>query len=187
MLKPMLLTQADEIPKGEDWLYETKYDGFRCMIEWIENPVLVSRNGKILNPQFPEIIDFLVEIKDRIRSFLPLQLDSELVFLTNNFQSNFSVVQTRSRMSSQNSINKHAMEFPCHLVVFDLLQLEGESQTSYKLTERKDKLQRLCKAARLPTSINNEDINRIQIIDVFNDNNELWNKLVINNGEGVIA
>lgn len=183
----MLLTQADEIPKGEDWLYETKYDGFRCMIEWVEKPVLVSRNGKVLNPQFPEIIDFLVEIKDRISPFLPLQLDGELVFLTNNFQSNFSVVQTRSRMSSKNSINKHAMEFPCHVVVFDLLQFKGESQTNYKLTERKDKLQRLFKAAMLPTSINNENINRIQIIDVFNDNDELWNKLVINNGEGAIA
>lgn len=97
-LKPMLLTAATEIPVGEDWLYEAKYDGFRCMLIWNrgdEEPTLISRNGNILNQKFPEIIDFCLEIKERIKSFLPLTLDGELVFLANNFQSNFSVVQTR--------------------------------------------------------------------------------------------
>ena len=88
----MLLTQAEEIPKGNDWIYETKYDGFRCLLEWVDEPALISRDGKNLNQQFPEIIDFLQGIKDKIRAYLPLQLDGELVFLTNNFKSEFSVI-----------------------------------------------------------------------------------------------
>ncbi|HWI47188.1 MAG TPA: DNA ligase D [Rummeliibacillus sp.] len=186
-MKPMLLTPAMEIPQGEEWLYETKYDGFRCMLEWDEEPVLISRNGKVLNPNFPEIIDFLNEIKEKISGFLPLQLDCELVFLTNNFQSIFSVVQSRGRMRSQDSIKKHAKEFPCHLVVFDLMQLKGKNQTQLQLTDRKDMLQKVFKTATLPTSINYEDINRLQVIDVFLNSMELWNKIVINNGEGLIA
>ncbi|WP_102691477.1 DNA ligase D [Rummeliibacillus pycnus] len=186
-MKPMLLTLAMEIPQGQEWLYETKYDGFRCMLEWDEEPILISRNGKVLNRQFPEIMDDLMDKKESISPFLPLKLDGELVFLTNNFQSNFSVVQTRGRMRSQESIQKHTLTFPCHLVVFDLLELKGESQTNLNLTERKDKLQTLSKAIRMPISINYEDFNRLQLIDVFHDDQELWNKIIIHNGEGLIA
>ena len=43
----MLLTQAEEIPKGNDWIYETKYDGFRCLLAWVDEPALISRMEKI--------------------------------------------------------------------------------------------------------------------------------------------
>lgn len=76
----MLLTASTEIPIGEDWLYEAKYDGFRCMLIWDEEPTLISRNGYILNHNFPEIIDFCLEIKEQIKSFIPLTLDGEIVF-----------------------------------------------------------------------------------------------------------
>lgn len=187
MLKPMLLTQADEIPKGEEWIYETKYDGFRCLVEWGEEPILISRNGKVLNPHFPEIIYFLTGIKERIRPFLPIRLDGELVFLTNNFQSDFSVVQLRGRLRSQNSIKKHSMDLPCQLVVFDLLQLKGEDVRNLPLIERKDELQKLFNKVNLPLSVNQEDPNCLQMIDVFHQHKKLWNKVMTNNGEGIIA
>lgn len=186
----MLLTAATEIPVGEDWLYEAKYDGFRCMLIWNrgdEEPTLISRNGNILNQKFPEIIDFCLEIKERIKSFLPLTLDGELVFLANNFQSNFSVVQTRGRMRSHNTIKKHVEKFPCHFVVFDCLENEGKSQTNSYFIKRKDVLQKLFETLSLPTSINYEDINRLQAIDVFSDSNKLWKNILVSNGEGIIA
>src|SRR5688572_2624391 len=108
----MLLTAATDIPKGKDWLYEAKYDGFRCILEWNDTPILMSRNGKVLNQMFPEIISFCLEIHEKISSFLPLRLDGELVCLTNNFQSNFSMVQLRGRMRNENVIKKHVQEFP---------------------------------------------------------------------------
>ena len=91
----MLLTNATEIPVGKNWLYETKYDGFRCILEWENEPILKSRNGKILNQMFPEIINFCHEIQERISPYLPLTLDGELVYLTNNFQSEFSRSSTK--------------------------------------------------------------------------------------------
>ena len=183
----MLLTQAEEIPKGNDWIYEIKYDGFRCLLAWVDEPALISRDGKNLNQQFPEIIDFLQGIKDKIRAYLPLQLDGELVFLTNNFKSEFSVIQLRGRMRSQSSIKKHAVEFPCHFAAFDVLQLKGENLANLELIKRKELLQKFGKGAELPTSIHYENQVRLQIIDVFLNAGELWEKIKIHNGEGLIS
>ena len=33
-MKPMLLTPANELPIGDEWIYEVKYDGFRCILFW---------------------------------------------------------------------------------------------------------------------------------------------------------
>lgn len=95
LLKPMLLTEALDIPEGDEWLYETKYDGFRCLLEWVEQPMLISRNGNNLNHLFPEIIAFCQHISDQVRPFLPLLLDGELVYLINNYKSEFSIVQKK--------------------------------------------------------------------------------------------
>ncbi|MGE7624537.1 DNA ligase D [Viridibacillus sp. NPDC096237] len=186
-MKPMLITAATEIPQGDEWLYEAKYDGFRCELEWENEPILKSRNGNILNQKFPEIINYCLEIKEQINSFLPLTLDGELVFLTNNFQSNFSVVQMRGRMRCQNTINKHADAFSCHYVVFDCLKYKGKSQTNSYLKKRKEVLQKLFEMLNLPTSINYQDVNRIQSIDVFQNSKLLWKEILISSGEGIIA
>ena len=83
-MKPMLLTEANEIPLGDDWLYETKYDGFRCLLLWDEQPMLISRNGRNLNHSFPEIIEYCHQIYASIKAFLPLTFDGELVYLSNS-------------------------------------------------------------------------------------------------------
>lgn len=183
----MLLTAATDIPKGKDWLYEAKYDGFRCILEWNETPFLMSRNGKVLNQMFPEIISFCHEIQEQISAFLPLRLDGELVYLTNDFQSNFSIVQIRGRMRNENVIMNHVQEFPCHYIVFDILEINGKSQTELSITKRKQKLKKIFQKITLPISINHENINRIQAIDVFKVNEELWNNIVVSNGEGIVA
>lgn len=187
-MKPMLLTAATDIPIGKEWIYEPKYDGFRCLMEWEEDiPILKSRNGKILNLMFPEILSFCETILEEIRPFLPLSLDGELVYLTNDFNSNFSIVQVRGRMRKENVIRNHAQEFPCHYVVFDLLTNKGKSLTDASILERKKQLNLFCKATQLPISIKADAINRIQAIDVFTNHEQLWNKLVVSNGEGIVA
>lgn len=184
----MLLTDSTDIPKGDEWLYETKYDGFRCTLEWVEEvPILKSRNDNELNKMFPEIIDFCIGLFDRIKVHLPLFLDGELVYLTNNFQSNFSVVQQRGRMRNADVILKHAKTFPCHYVVFDLLKHKGEVQDSRYLTTRKQLLEKVLSGMGLPGSVNYEDTKRIQAIDIFEYSEELWSEIKVSNGEGIIA
>lgn len=183
----MLLTDTAEIPKGEEWLYETKYDGFRCILEWENEPVLKSRNGKILNQMFPEIIDFCSSIYEQIKLYLPLALDGELAYLINNFRSDFSVVQTRERMRNPDSIAAHLNNFPCHYVVFDILKYKGEVKTNRHLTTRKQLLAKLFTVIGLPITINYLDTKGIQAINEYEDSKSLWNAIKVSNGEGIIA
>ncbi len=184
----MLLTATTDVPLGKDWLYEAKYDGFRCMIEWEKDiPTLMSRNGKVLNQMFPEILSFCETILEQIRPFLPLSLDGELVYLTNDFKSDFSTVQLRGRMRKESVITQHVKEFPCHYVVFDFLTYKGESLTELSIIKRKMKLENIFQTLKLPTSIKAENQYRIQAIDVFTNHEQLWNKILVSNGEGIVA
>lgn len=187
-MKPMLLTEAIEPPNGEEWFYEAKYDGFRCIIQWTEEePILISRNGNVLNQLFPEIIAYCKDLYKKIKAYLPLTFDGELVFLMNNYKSEFSIVQQRGRMQNKEVIAAHAKSFPCHYVVFDLLQFKGESQANRYLKTRKQQLTTLFTKLKLSTTINYEDNRRLQAIDVFEDTSAIWHLITTYNGEGLIA
>ncbi|TDL31314.1 DNA ligase D [Jeotgalibacillus sp. S-D1] len=187
-MKPMLLTPASDLPQGNEWIYEIKYDGFRCLILWEERtPKLISRNEKPLNKMFPEIVQFCEDLYDEIIPHLPLLLDGEIVHLINSYQSNFSVVQTRGRMSSKSVIQDHMNNFPCHFVIFDLLTVNGESLMESTLSKRKEQLKKLFKALSLPLQVDYLDTNKLQAIDHFKKRDDAWNKTVSANGEGIIA
>ncbi|WP_367183430.1 hypothetical protein [Sporosarcina sp.] len=87
----MLLTEITELPEGSDWLYEVKYDGFRCLLHWTETEILIySRNERILNDRFPEIMEFCESIRENVSPHLPLLLDGEIVHLLNDTEVNFA-------------------------------------------------------------------------------------------------
>ena len=56
-LKPQLALSRKELPMGEDYVYEIKLDGFRCLAFVDGGEVfLQSRNGKPLGRYFPELV-----------------------------------------------------------------------------------------------------------------------------------
>ena len=187
-MKPMLMTDASVIPTGKEWLYETKYDGFRCILHWTENGVqLFSRNEKLLNDMYPEIIRFCESLGEMITPFLPLTLDGELVHLRNDYRSEFTIVQTRGRMRQKNVIEQHAKAFPCKYIVFDLLAYKKRDQTELPLFKRKESLAKLFEKIGLPLKIDYLNSACIQQIEVFLDAEKIWPLIVTNNGEGIIA
>ncbi len=186
VMKPMLLTEANEIPLGDDWLYETKYDGFRCLLLWDEQPMLISRNGRSLNHSFPEIIEYCHQIYASIKAFLPLTFDGELVYLSNAYKSEFSVVQQRGRMQNQDVIAKHAQAFPMRLLVFDVLTLKGESFSNRYLKTRKEQLAKLGTKVKLP-NVDYEDRRAIQMVQASEESKILWQAIKVYNGEGMVA
>ncbi|GAB0167687.1 DNA ligase D [Lysinibacillus sp. CTST325] len=186
-MKPMLLTEVLETPIGEEWMYETKYDGFRCMLVWDEQPLLISRNGNNLNHLFPEILDFCKSIFNKVKKYLPLTLDGELVYLTNNFNSDFSQVQKRGRMQNKEVIATHAKNFPCHYIAFDLLSYKGESLTNKYLKTRKQQLSKLFTTLKLPATVNYEDPCPLQVISCVEHSEPLWHAIKVYNGEGMVA
>lgn len=186
----MLLTDAPEIPLGDDWLYETKYDGYRSVLIWEkgnQSPILKSRNGNVLNEKFPEIIRYCESIYDKIKAYLPLTFDGEVVSLINNFQSKFSFVQKRGKMTNLKNIESNADTFPCHYIVFDLLRLKGKDKGNSRLTTRKQLLSDFFKRLNLPETVQYSDSRRLQMIDVFEDPHLLRKRVKAHNGEGIIA
>src|SRR4051812_42510556 len=57
-LQPMEARSFEELPSGEGWQYEPKWDGFRCLAFKIgRNVELKGKSGKSLSRYFPEVID----------------------------------------------------------------------------------------------------------------------------------
>ncbi|MDP1392736.1 DNA ligase D [Lysinibacillus capsici] len=185
-MKPMLLSETNDIPSGDEWLFETKYDGFRCLLVWDEEPKLISRNGRHLNHLFPEILAFCQQIYASIQTFLPLTLDGELVYLRNHFKSDFAVVQKRGRMQNQDVIQEHAHSCPFHYLAFDVLTLKGESLQNHYLKTRKEQLGKLATKFKWP-SVNYENPTPIQVIRGSEEHESLWQSIKLYNGEGIVA
>ncbi len=80
-LKPMEAEPVDDLPKG-NWLYEPKYDGFRCLAFRNGDKVdLQSKKQKSLNRFFPEVAAGLARLKaDRF------VLDGELIIPGQSFE-----------------------------------------------------------------------------------------------------
>ena len=128
--KVQLATLAKRIPKGKDWWFEIKYDGYR-ILSYVEsgNTKLLSRNGSDYTKKFPLISQDLKNLKDS------LVLDGEIVVFDENGRSDFSLLQE--------SIKKHKNNF--RYVVFDILAIDGEDLRDKMLKERRIILENLSK------------------------------------------
>jgi len=131
---PMKPTLASDLPKGGDWLYEIKFDGYRVIA--VKNGTetrLFSRNEKDVTATFPEIVEAV--------SRLPVDqviIDGEAVALTKNGISSFQLLQNRGNAGLQRP--------PIYCYAFDLLHLEGRDTTGLPLTERKALLEELLRS-----------------------------------------
>ncbi|MUK89596.1 DNA ligase D [Ornithinibacillus sp. L9] len=178
VMKPIAST---DIPTGDDWLYEVKYDGFRCILTWNPdgNVQLISKNKKNLTPNFPEIVHYCREITPELREQLPLILDGELVVLNNKFQANFSQIQKRGRLKNTEAIQSTSEKRPATFLAFDMLQLKGLSLEKDNFENRKKQLVELFHHTGIKE--------RIRYIHAYQDPNELWNMVFTYKGEGIIA
>lgn len=142
-------------PKGAEWRYEVKYDGFRCILRINTSGVtLTSRNGLELNSTFPEIANFAETAFQHIEKELPLTLDGEIVFLANPFRSDFEHIQVRGRLKRPEKIQESANSRPCCFLAFDLLERSGQDVSTYSYIDRKTSLHELMSAAKLPAEPN---------------------------------
>lgn len=187
-MKPMLPVLMDELPVGIEWNYEVKYDGFRGILSWTgEEIVLTSRNGRSLQFQFPEIISYLESLLPAASDFLPMRLDGEIAILNNPFQANFRLIQSRGRMKSPERIAEQAIKRPAVFLAFDLLELKGRNLTSLPYTKRKEMLCRLFSDLEVPKSPHPGFNSRIQLIPSASEALPLWNTVSNYQGEGIVA
>lgn len=127
---PMLATAADKPFTRENWVYEAKLDGIRCLIYRKGNEVqLLSRNQVVITEQYAELIP---AIKALGRG--DCLLDGEIVALDGN-RSSFERLQ--KRMNVLRPSRKLVEEVPVLLYLFDVLHFGGYDTTRLNLLERK--------------------------------------------------
>ena len=133
---PMEAKSVEKIPSGPQWVYEPKWDGFRCLAFRDEDEIaLQSKAGQPLARYFPELVDGLKALK--AKRFV---LDGEIVIVTGGKLS-FDDLLMRIH-PAEKRIRKLAAETPARLLVFDLLVDErGKDLTTLPLRERRHRLE----------------------------------------------
>src|SRR6478672_6465801 len=118
---PMEALLAAELPDGEGWQFEPKWDGFRCLARRDGAEVtLTSKSGKPLARYFPEVVEMLAGLKAK-----RFTIDGELIIPVGDALS-FDALQLRLH-PAESRVRKLSVETPAELMVFDLLELDGKS------------------------------------------------------------
>jgi ATP-dependent DNA ligase len=132
---PMEALLAAELPEGEGWQFEPKWDGFRCLARRDgEQVTLTSKSGKPLARYFPEVVERLRRVP--AKQFL---LDGELIIPVGDALS-FDALQLRLH-PAESRVRKLSAETPAELMAFDLLELDGKSLTRLPLSKRREMLE----------------------------------------------
>lgn len=129
-LKPMLAKPNDGIPDG-DWLFEPKWDGFRCIVFRDGDEIeLGSRNQKPLTRYFPEMLEPL-------RRSLPDRcvLDGEIVVAIDDHL-DFDALGQRIH-PAESRVNMLAERTPATFVAFDLVALDDRALLDVPFAERR--------------------------------------------------
>jgi ATP-dependent DNA ligase len=143
-IEPMLAKLADELPEGEGFLYEPKWDGFRAIVFRGGGEVFIqSRDLRPLDRYFPELHDSLL-------AGLPdgCVLDGEIVIATPRGL-DFDALQLRLHPAASR-VAKLASETPSSFVAFDAIAAEGNDVRDVPQHERRARLERLLAGIRPP-------------------------------------
>jgi bifunctional non-homologous end joining protein LigD len=126
--RPMLATLASELPTGDGWAFEVKWDGFRAIARVSGGEAtLTSRNGNDLTGRFANVAK---ELPKALRT-PDAVLDGEVCALDDQGRSSFSAMQQGKPGT------------PIAYYVFDVLEVEGKPLLDRPLAERRKLLDKL--------------------------------------------
>ena len=143
---PMLAKLTDTIPDGDGWLYEPKWDGFRCIVFRDGDDIeLASRNERPFTRYFPELIQPMLDN-------LPNRcvVDGEIVVPDSDDRGlDFDALLQRIH-PAESRVRRLAAETPASFVAFDLLAIDDELLLTTPLEQRHARLQALLADANAP-------------------------------------
>ncbi|HTL28126.1 MAG TPA: ATP-dependent DNA ligase [Tepidisphaeraceae bacterium] len=137
--EPMNAKLVSEIPQGDNWQYEPKWDGFRALVFREGKKVhLQSKSGQPLERYFPEIVQSVLKLK--ADKFI---IDGEIVIPEDGGLSFDALLQRIHPAESR--IKKLAKETPGKLIIFDILAENGKALVDQPLSSRRKKLETFAK------------------------------------------
>ncbi len=131
-ISPMLLNEVKEPFDDENYIYELKLDGIRC-VAYIEpkSVTLQNKRYKDVTDIYPELSEIRKCVKKRVI------LDGELVVLTDG-KPDFYALQRRSLMTDSFRKSLAAKKNPVQFVAYDILYYNETDLTDKSLMERKE-------------------------------------------------
>src|SRR3954462_1526439 len=146
-VQPMLAKSVPDIPDGPGFLYEPKWDGFRCIVFRDGDEVeLGSRNEKPLTRYFPEGVE-------AVKAQLPERcvVDGELVIAAGEGLDFEALLQRIHPADSR--VRMLAETTPASFVAFDLLAIGDESLMAVPFEQRRAQLEKALKKAKAPVHL----------------------------------
>ena len=140
-VEPMEATTVDDLPTGEQWQYEPKWDGFRCLAFRDGNEIhLQSKSGQPFARYFPEVVEALGKL--RAKKFV---VDGELVVPVGDELSFDALLQRIHPAASR--VKRLAAETPAVFILFDLLvDTKRNKLFEQPLADRRRELDRIAKS-----------------------------------------
>ncbi|MDQ3155231.1 MAG: ATP-dependent DNA ligase [Actinomycetota bacterium] len=138
-IAPMLATLGDEadLDTGDDWAYEMKWDGIRAVVYIDGTDVrLLSRNGNDMTATYPDLVEKLPDAIDADSAIL----DGEIVALGKGSRPDFGLLQRRMGLIKEHDIAHAVKDVPVHLMLFDVLDIDGKSQLKEPYEKRRKAL-----------------------------------------------
>src|SRR5215218_1173077 len=144
-LAAMEARSVDAIPRGDEWQYEPKWDGFRCLLSRHDGKVeLRSKSDEDLTRYFPELVDAALKLK--AAEFV---LDGEIVVPHGKAFSFDDLLQRIHPAASR--VRKLAQETPALFLAFDLLATAKDKNLSAQpLGKRRPALEAFAKSQFKP-------------------------------------
>jgi DNA ligase D-like protein (predicted ligase) len=119
-IEPMQCKPVTALPPGDNWTFEIKFDGYRCIAVKVGQEVtLFSRHRKVLNKRFPGVVDAFASLDG------DFVLDGELVALNSKGRPSFQILQ-----------NNLSRTLPVYFYAFDLLNRKGELLINFPIGRR---------------------------------------------------
>jgi len=128
---------------GGEWALEWKWDGIRLLARAGEGGIrLLSRNGNDVTARYPELGGLR-----RVLSHDAL-VDGEIVALDDDGRPSFERLQQRMNLTRAREIERLAASVPVRLLLFDVLEIAGETVTAEPYRRRRELLDDLFTARR---------------------------------------
>ena len=166
-IRPLSPSAAVRPPKGDDWLHEPKWDGFRSQIIKDGSQVrFYSRHGAEYTERLPGMVEAFGK--------LPTQsaiLDGELCLIDPRGAAHFYRLMAQMRTS-------HPDESQLMFLAFDLMHQDAVDLRSLPLTERRRDLERLCRKTKVPF---------LQLVETFPDGAILFDYCNRFGFEGIVS
>ncbi|MDB6004316.1 MAG: ATP-dependent ligase [Prosthecobacter sp.] len=123
-IEPMQCLAVTDLPEGDGWSYEIKFDGYRCLACKAGSKVtLFSRNEKSLNDRFPALVEALTAMPG------DFAVDGEIVALDETGRPSFQLLQ-----------NSSSEQPPIHFYLFDMVNRDGQSLLDMPIEMRRREL-----------------------------------------------